>query len=210
MVELSKVALASTVALLGWAYKATRPPAPAILGAPGGPPVTSPRVRLKDGRHLAYMEAGVHKENARYKVIFIHGFASTKETGFPVSQVLTKSCSIVNLNRASCRGVRNRELIESSLANLQPRSITWFVCCDRRSLWRSWGHTRCSSTEPGTATATPTRRGASRATPRTSRSSPTRCSSGTSSTSSAAPWADTLRGAASTTFLTGHPEARII
>ena len=34
------------------------------------------------------MEAGVHKENARYKVIFVHGFASTKESGFPVSQVV--------------------------------------------------------------------------------------------------------------------------
>ncbi|KAK8454092.1 hypothetical protein SEVIR_5G394400v4 [Setaria viridis] len=102
MVALSKVALVSTVALLGWAYQATRPPAPAILGAPGGLPITSPRVRLKDGRHLAYMEAGVHKENARYKVIFVHGFASTKETGFPVSQVLVEELRIymVFLDRA--------------------------------------------------------------------------------------------------------------
>jgi len=88
MVALSKVTLVFAAALLGWAYQATRPPPPAILGAPGGLPITSPRVRLKDGRHLAYMEAGVHKENARYKVIFVHGFASTKESGFPVSQVV--------------------------------------------------------------------------------------------------------------------------
>jgi len=89
MVALSKVTLVFAAALLGWAYQATRPPPPAILGAPGGLPITSPRVRLKDGRHLAYMEAGVHKENARYKVIFVHGFGSAKESGFQVSQVVT-------------------------------------------------------------------------------------------------------------------------
>lgn len=90
MVALSKLALVSAVALLVcWAYQATQPPAPAILGAPGGPPITSPRIRLKDGRHLAYREEGVRRENARFRVIFIHGFSSTKESGFPVSQVTT-------------------------------------------------------------------------------------------------------------------------
>lgn len=89
MVVLAKVALVSAVALLGWAYQATRPPPPAILGSPGGPPVTSPRVQLKDGRHLAYREAGVAREIAKYKIIFAHGFNSTKESDFPVSQVTT-------------------------------------------------------------------------------------------------------------------------
>ena len=92
MVALSKLALVSAVALLGWAYQATRPPPTAILGAPGGPPITSPRIRLKDGRHLAYREEGVRRENARFRIIFIHGFSSTKESGFPVSQVTT-DCS---------------------------------------------------------------------------------------------------------------------
>nr|CAB3478911.1 unnamed protein product [Digitaria exilis] len=99
MAALSKVAMVSAVALLGWAwaYQATRPPPPAILGAPGGLPVTSPRVQLKDGRHLAYMEAGVRKENARYKVIFVHGYASTKESGFPVSQEFVEELGIYML-----------------------------------------------------------------------------------------------------------------
>jgi hypothetical protein len=85
----TKVTIASTaVLLLGCVYQATRPPA-AILGSPGGPTVTSPRVRLKDGRYLAYMEAGVDRETAKYNIIFFHGYASTKESGFPVSQVTT-------------------------------------------------------------------------------------------------------------------------
>lgn len=96
MIALSKIALVSAVALLGlgWAYQATRPPPPAILGAPGGPPISSPRIRLKDGRHLAYREEGVRRENARFRIVFFHGFSSTKESGFPVSQVKKKTQTV--------------------------------------------------------------------------------------------------------------------
>ncbi|PWZ30508.1 hypothetical protein Zm00014a_039087 [Zea mays] len=99
MIALSKIALVSAVALLGlgWAYQATRPPPPAILGAPGGPPISSPRIRLKDGRHLAYREEGVRRENARFRIVFIHGFSSTKESGFPVSQELVEQLGIYML-----------------------------------------------------------------------------------------------------------------
>jgi hypothetical protein len=101
MVALSKLVLITAVALLGWAYKVARPPPPPILGGPGGPPVSSPRVQLKDGRHLAYREAGVGREIAKYKIIFSHGFASTKESDFPVSQVTTAAaklaCAIVDV-----------------------------------------------------------------------------------------------------------------
>ncbi|EEE55705.1 hypothetical protein OsJ_04141 [Oryza sativa Japonica Group] len=94
MVALSKLVLITAVALLGWAYKVARPPPPPILGGPGGPPVSSPRVQLKDGRHLAYREAGVGREIAKYKIIFSHGFASTKESDFPVSQELAEELGI--------------------------------------------------------------------------------------------------------------------
>lgn len=40
------------------------------------------------------MEAGVRKQNARYKVIFVHSFASTKESGFPVSQELVEELRV--------------------------------------------------------------------------------------------------------------------
>ncbi|WVZ68086.1 hypothetical protein U9M48_017076 [Paspalum notatum var. saurae] len=97
MVALSKVALVCAVALLGCAYQATRPPPPAILGAPGGPPVTSPRVRLRDGRYLAYREEGAPREKARFRVVFFHGFSSSKESGFPVSSELVEELGIYML-----------------------------------------------------------------------------------------------------------------
>lgn len=54
------------------------PPPPRVCGAPGGPPVTAPRVRLLDGRHLAYAESGARKEDARFKVVFSHGFTGSR------------------------------------------------------------------------------------------------------------------------------------
>ncbi|KVI07896.1 hypothetical protein Ccrd_013736 [Cynara cardunculus var. scolymus] len=63
---------------LAWAYQATRPPPPKICGSPDGPPVTSPRIKLRDGRHLSYLEYGVPKDTAKYKIIYVHGFDSCK------------------------------------------------------------------------------------------------------------------------------------
>lgn len=83
------VAAAVVVGVLGLTYKALRPPRPKICGSPGGPPITSPRVKLSDGRHLAYREMGVPKEEAKYKIIVVHGFLSSKDLNLPVSQVRT-------------------------------------------------------------------------------------------------------------------------
>uniref|UniRef100_A0A0E0M9V6 AB hydrolase-1 domain-containing protein n=1 Tax=Oryza punctata TaxID=4537 RepID=A0A0E0M9V6_ORYPU len=58
--------------------RAVMPPPPRVCGTPGGPPVTAPRVRLSDGRHLAYEESGVPKEAARYKIVFSHGFTGSR------------------------------------------------------------------------------------------------------------------------------------
>ncbi|CAN1121556.1 hypothetical protein LINPERPRIM_LOCUS2245 [Linum perenne] len=60
------------------AYQAIRPPLPKICGTPGGPPVTAPRIKLRDGRHLAYKEHGVPKDDAKHKIIFVHGFTSCR------------------------------------------------------------------------------------------------------------------------------------
>ncbi|KAB8089895.1 hypothetical protein EE612_014928 [Oryza sativa] len=67
-------------ALGSWIARAVvpPPPPPRICGSPGGPPVAAPRVRLRDGRHLAYAESGVRKEDARYKVVFSHGFTGSR------------------------------------------------------------------------------------------------------------------------------------
>ncbi|CAN1832340.1 hypothetical protein LINPERHAP1_LOCUS33445, partial [Linum perenne] len=70
-------AVALTVGALGWVYQnLLRVPNPRICGSPGGPPITSPRVKLDDGRHLAYKEIGVSKEVAKHKIIMIHGLKS--------------------------------------------------------------------------------------------------------------------------------------
>lgn len=75
------------VGVLLWAFQATRPPPPKLCGSKNGPPVTSPRIKLSDGRHLAYKVRGVPKETAKYKVIVIHGFDSSKDVHLPLSQV---------------------------------------------------------------------------------------------------------------------------
>lgn len=81
------IAVALVVILIGLVYQAIKPPVPKICGSIGAPQVTSPRVKLSDGRNLAYREFGVPKEEARYKIIVIHGYNSFKDTTLPVSQV---------------------------------------------------------------------------------------------------------------------------
>ncbi|KAL5568593.1 hypothetical protein UlMin_025168 [Ulmus minor] len=73
-----RVAFVLLIVLLSWAYQATRPPPPKLCGSPGGPPVMGPRIKLRDGRHLAYKEYGVPKDKARYKIILVHGFSSCR------------------------------------------------------------------------------------------------------------------------------------
>lgn len=84
---IAPIAVALAVGLLGLAYRALKPPPPKICGSPNGPPVSSPRVKLSDGRHLAYREFGVSKEEARHKIIVIHGFGGSKDLVLPIPQV---------------------------------------------------------------------------------------------------------------------------
>ncbi|KAL6652844.1 hypothetical protein ACP70R_011769 [Stipagrostis hirtigluma subsp. patula] len=83
-----KLQLPLLVFLLGFLYCQIQPPPAKIPGSPGGPPVTAPRTRLKDGRHLAYLESGVPKEQAKYKIIFVHGFDCGRYDRLNVSQEL--------------------------------------------------------------------------------------------------------------------------
>ncbi|XP_010416279.1 PREDICTED: uncharacterized protein LOC104702154 [Camelina sativa] len=50
-----------------------KPPPPKLCGSHGGPPITAPRIKLRDGRYLAYKEHGLPREKASRKVVFIHG-----------------------------------------------------------------------------------------------------------------------------------------
>ncbi|XP_057424637.1 uncharacterized protein LOC130718157 [Lotus japonicus] len=76
------------IGFLAWAYQAIRPPPPKICGSPDGPPVTAPRIKLRDGRHLAYKEHGVPKDTAKYKIIFVHGLGSSIHAS-PVAETLS-------------------------------------------------------------------------------------------------------------------------
>nr|AAM92287.1 hypothetical protein [Oryza sativa Japonica Group] len=70
-----------------WLYRRAAAPARAYCGAERGPPpVTAARVRLRDGRHLAYHESGVAREAARVRVVFSHGFTGSRLDGLGASQ----------------------------------------------------------------------------------------------------------------------------
>lgn len=49
------------------------------------------KIKLRDGRFLAYKEKGVPKDEAKYKIILIHGFGSSKEMNFSASKVKISS-----------------------------------------------------------------------------------------------------------------------
>nr|XP_033516996.1 uncharacterized protein LOC104115459 isoform X1 [Nicotiana tomentosiformis] len=50
----------------------------------------SSRIRLRDGRYLAYRETGVAKNMSSYKVIVAHGLNDSKEINYPECQVRTE------------------------------------------------------------------------------------------------------------------------
>ncbi|XP_076916061.1 uncharacterized protein LOC143575624 [Bidens hawaiensis] len=61
-----------------WVYEAALPPSPKMCGSPGGPPITSPRIQLHDGRHISYVESGVPKDVAKSKLLYVHCFDCCK------------------------------------------------------------------------------------------------------------------------------------
>eukprot|EP00268_Persea_americana_P054011 TRINITY_DN6159_c0_g1_i7.p1 TRINITY_DN6159_c0_g1~~TRINITY_DN6159_c0_g1_i7.p1 ORF type:complete len:113 (-),score=13.31 TRINITY_DN6159_c0_g1_i7:924-1262(-) len=80
---LKKAPAVVLLCILAWAYQVIQPPPPNICGSPNGPPITAPRIALKDGRHLAYKEHGVPKDMAKYKIIYVHGFDSCRHDALP-------------------------------------------------------------------------------------------------------------------------------
>nr|KAJ0199376.1 hypothetical protein LSAT_V11C600307980 [Lactuca sativa] len=56
--NLKKVLLVFCMGFSAWAYRTALPPLPKMVGSPGGPSITSPRIKLRDGRHLSYIESG--------------------------------------------------------------------------------------------------------------------------------------------------------
>lgn len=70
-----KVVLVVVIVLLGWGYQAVKPPA---ATNECGVPITAPRIKLRDGRHIAYKEHGVPKHLAKHFIVYIHGFSSCR------------------------------------------------------------------------------------------------------------------------------------
>ncbi|KFK43148.1 hypothetical protein AALP_AA1G086100 [Arabis alpina] len=60
----------------------------------GDSSANSKRVMLQDGRFLAYREIGVPKEEAKYKIILVHGFGSSKSTSFSASKDLIEELGV--------------------------------------------------------------------------------------------------------------------
>lgn len=56
--------------------------------------ITTLRVRLSDGRYLAYRERGVPKNKCKYSIILVHGFGSSKEMSFMASDKLLDGMGI--------------------------------------------------------------------------------------------------------------------
>ncbi|EMS60669.1 hypothetical protein TRIUR3_31901 [Triticum urartu] len=93
-----KLPLALLVFFSALLYSQIQPPPPKVPGSPGGPPVTANRTKLRDGRHLAYLESGVPKEQAKYKIIFVHGFFCCRYDVLNVSQGLLQELGIYLLS----------------------------------------------------------------------------------------------------------------
>ncbi|CAN0916776.1 hypothetical protein LINGRAHAP2_LOCUS29889 [Linum grandiflorum] len=88
----STTAVVLMIGLLGMVYQATQlspPPQQADRkgedqdAAGGG---DSERIKLSDGRYLAYREKGVPRSKAKYKIVLVHGFGSSKEMNFLAPQ----------------------------------------------------------------------------------------------------------------------------
>ncbi|KAH6774770.1 alpha/beta-Hydrolases superfamily protein [Perilla frutescens var. frutescens] len=95
---IAQIAVGVMVGCLGYAYFAIRPQPPKICGTPGGPPVASTRVKLDNGRHLAYKERGVAKEEAKHKIIISHGFDDSKDFKIKLSDELLTELGIYILS----------------------------------------------------------------------------------------------------------------
>jgi hypothetical protein len=77
-------------------FKTITPPPPKLLNSssPDGLTVTAPRVRMRDGRFLAYKERGVPRETAQYHVISVHGYGRSRHDIFRASEELLNDLGI--------------------------------------------------------------------------------------------------------------------
>ncbi|KAJ1440682.1 Alpha/Beta hydrolase fold [Sesbania bispinosa] len=84
----SRAAILLLMGLLGMVYQATQLPPPNRSDSPDNHSMVSTRIRLSDGRYLAYRERGVSKDKAQHCIIIVHGFGSSKDMNFLAPQEL--------------------------------------------------------------------------------------------------------------------------
>ncbi|CAN1832328.1 hypothetical protein LINPERHAP1_LOCUS33445 [Linum perenne] len=94
----STTAVVLLIGLLGMVYQAMQlspPPQQADRkGEDQAGDGDSAGIKLSDGRYLAYREKGVPISKAKYKIIIVHGFGSSKEMNFLAPQELIEELGI--------------------------------------------------------------------------------------------------------------------
>ncbi|KAI3877624.1 hypothetical protein MKW92_017682 [Papaver armeniacum] len=95
---LRKITVVLLVGILGWIYQTIKPPPPKLCGSFNGPPISSPRIKLRDGRHLSYLESGVPKAKAQFKLILVHPFGDSKDFHLRASKELIEELGVYILS----------------------------------------------------------------------------------------------------------------
>ncbi|KAF3439445.1 hypothetical protein FNV43_RR17723 [Rhamnella rubrinervis] len=92
----SRIGVVLIMGLLGMLYLATQlPPSQESSELDDQQlPAISTRIRLSDGRYLAYREKGVPRHESNHKIILVHGFGSSKEMNFLATQELIDELKI--------------------------------------------------------------------------------------------------------------------
>lgn len=131
-----------------WLHRSVPPPPPKICGSPDGPPVTALRVKLKDGRHVAYKEFGVPRDIAQYKVIFVHGFNGSRHLAPDFSKAFLEKHSIyvVSFDRAGygqsdpnpSRNIKSEAQDIEQLADLLELGSTFYLLPESIGGYSGW------------------------------------------------------------------------
>lgn len=78
-----------------YVYKSIKPPPPIPL--PENVSEICPRIKLNDGRYLAYRELGLPKDKAKNKIIILHGYGSSKLVDLKITQVLILRIYLISI-----------------------------------------------------------------------------------------------------------------
>ncbi|OIT06271.1 PREDICTED: uncharacterized protein LOC109209878 [Nicotiana attenuata] len=108
----------------------------------------SAKIRLSDGRYLAYKERGVPKEKSNYRIIFVHGFDGRKERDFLAPQEVMKKMGIyiVQYDRAGYgesdpnpkRSLRSEASDIEELADNLHLGSKFYIICSSMGCYPTW------------------------------------------------------------------------